>query len=159
MSYVNANCVPSGIHRNRAEELEFDRMLTAKLRQGIKSTIPPSRQIQAWRDFERSKFFALGRNPGPTRMGYNLWNACPKHVYWARQLLNENELRCSGISHRKAPRMALARLAEALGYRYQRGLEAIESQLSGVDLAVFRAERGVFMERIKADAGGVRSFV
>ena len=142
---------------SRFEEIAFDQTLSTELRRLAKPSVPPSRQIQAWRDYERTKFFALGRNPVPARMGYNLWDECPKYIHWARQLLDENELKWNGISHRKAPRLALARVAEALGYRYLRGLEAIESQLAGADLAVFRAQRAIFMKRMKADADMVHA--
>jgi hypothetical protein len=67
-------------------------------------------------------------------------------------LLDDGELKWNGISRRKAPRIALAQISEAVGYRYMRGLEAIESQLEGAELAVFRAERAVFVERVVVDA-------
>lgn len=141
----------------RFEEIAFDETLRKELRRWAKPTVLPSRQIQAWRDYERAKYFALGRNPIPARMGYNLWNECPKYIRWARQLLDTDELKWNGVSHRKAPRIALARLSQAIGYRYLRGLGTIESQLAGAELAVFRAERAVFMERIVVDADVVHA--
>ena len=139
------------------DEIEFDQMLTAELNHWTKPAVLPSRQIQAWRAYERAKFFALGRHPRPSRMGYNLWDECPKYIRWARQLLDEHELKWNGIPHRKAPRLALARIAEALGYRYLRGLQTIECQLTGTELADFKTERALFMDRFVVDADMVHA--
>ena len=145
--------------RNRAEAaistregIAFDQMLSKQLILKTKPTVLPSLQIQAWHEYERCKFFALGRHPLASRMGYNLWNECPQYLRSARQLLDMEELKWLRISHRKAPRLALAQIARALGYRYLRGVEDIERQLAGADLVIFRAQRAAFMERIMEDA-------
>lgn len=127
------------------EEHQYEMTLRKDLEKRTKLDQPPSQHVLAWRDFERAWFFARGRNPSNDRMGYNLWTDAARKWRSAYALLTDDVFRKNaGRQKRTTPRRALAVLAEAIGYRYQRGLEVIEAELSPVKLAKFRSERMAF---------------
>jgi hypothetical protein len=127
------------------EERQYEEMLRKDLDRRTKLEQPPSQHVLAWHDFERAWFFARGRNPSSDRMGYNLWTDAARGFQHAHALLTDDEYReNTGRQKRTTPRLALAAVAETIGYRYQRGLEVIEAELSPVKLAKFRSERVAF---------------
>ena len=107
------------------EERQYDNTLRKDLEKRTKLNQPPSQHVQAWRDYERDWFFARGRNPSGERMGYNLWTDAASGFRAVHALLTDDEYRKStGRQKKTTPRWALAVVAKAIGYRYQRGLEA-----------------------------------
>lgn len=127
---------------NRADEAEFDRVLTRELNRRTPLKAPPSAHLQANRDYERQKFHWLGRNPQPRNMGYNLWDDSAVALRTAyRLLVDDDHRKFSHVSRTSSPRRAVCRIAAAIGERYLRGLEAIEHKLKGNDLTAFQSER------------------
>lgn len=127
------------------EERQYDNTLRKDLAKRTKLNQPPSQHVQAWRDFERDWFSVRDRHPSGDRMGYNLWTDAASGLRAAHALLTDDAFREStGRKKKTAPRWALAAVAKAIGYRYQRGLEVIEAELGPVKLAKFRRERMAF---------------
>ena len=142
-------------NKKMSEEDIYQQMLKLELRANTKPEMPTSQHIAAWRSYERSSLGFLGRNPHPSNMFYNILNETTKELHWSHNVLtNSDFLKSMGFTKKTAPHLALARLAEAFGYRYMRGLEAIEYGLEGSALVLFRQERLAFREDFstRADA-------
>jgi len=134
-----------GTAQDLREERQYDEMLRKTLDKRTKLDLPPSQHVLAWRDFEHAWFFARFRNPSSDRMGYNLWTDAARGFQHAHALLTDDEYRKNtGRQKRTTPRLALAAVAKAIGYRYQRGLAVIEAELSPTQLLKFRSERMAF---------------
>lgn len=138
---------------NRRNEAEFDRILAQELASRTKLSDLPSIQVQAWRDYERQKFWAPGRHPPPASMGYNLWDVAVRGVPFSYRVLTDSYFaRFEGYNSSTAPRGVLANMASYIGFRYLRGLECIECRLKGADLQQFRKERQQFRRAWEAQA-------
>jgi hypothetical protein len=134
-------------------EYEFDQVLLRELNKRTKLATPPSQQIQAWRDYERQKFGFLGRNAPPHNMGYNLGTDAADLVHSAHAILTDPlQKRRLGITAKTVPRRAVAILAQSIGYRYMRGLEAITHKLKGERATEFHAERQRFRHEFETAA-------
>lgn len=134
-------------------EAEFDRLLSRELNSRTHLKSPPSAHLQAHRDYERQKFGYLGRNPQPRNMGYNLSTECTGLLRWAHRVLTDDSFRkMTGFTRKTIPRRAVCRIAEAIGYRYMRGLESIEHKLRGEYLATFQAERIQYRHKFEKTA-------
>lgn len=128
------------------EERQYDTALLKALKKRTKLDQPPSQHVAAWREYERDWFFARFRNPSPERMGYNLWTDAVRGLRYAHALLTDDDFRKNtGRQKKTAPRWALARLAEVIGYRYRRGLEVIQAELTMAQLLKFKRERMAFL--------------
>lgn len=138
---------------DRFEALECDRALYRELDRVAAPKNIPSIQIQAWRDFERAYYFARGAHRDSLHLGYNLWDDAARKAVWARRLITDAPFRKgTGFTARTAPRRALAQLAEGVGYRYLRGLEAIQGELSMKHSAAFMHERNSFLSEFELSA-------
>jgi hypothetical protein len=139
---------------SRLEHACWDAALSARLAKLTTLKTPPSIQMQAYRDYEYAKFGALNRRGAPWNTGYNLCTNAVEMTEWAHGVLTDpGFLRSTGFTKRTAPRRALRHIANAYGYRYIRGLEAIESGLSDdAQLAKFRSERMEFRHVLETSA-------
>ena len=139
---------------SRMEQARWDAELSARLAKLTTIKTPPSIQMQAQREYEYAKFGALNRRGAPWNTGYNLYDDAVRITEWSHGVLTDpGFLRSTGFTKRTAPRRALAQIARAYGYRYIRGLEAIEFGLSdALDLARFRSERMEFRHRLESSA-------
>ncbi len=136
-------------------EAEFDKALMRELHNRIKLTAPPSQHIQAWWDYDYQKFEVLGRHPPAHIRAYNLYTDASGLMHWAYKVLTDVDYRRgTGRTTKTISRHALAALAKAFGYRYMRGLGAIDCKLKGEELEQFRQSRLVFRNLFeqKADA-------
>lgn len=137
------------------EESAFDRLMQERLDDVVGDIKRlPSEHIKAWRQHERATINALGRNPAPDGMAYNLYTDCVKHLRTARGLMDsvtDKDLRrLYGFPPRQVPRHALAVLAKSVGYRYLRGLESVAVRLPPHVSGVFTQERKHFLATFTA---------
>lgn len=138
---------------DEVSEAEFDRLLTRELVSRTKLTCPPSVQLQACRDYERQKFGLIGRNAQRRNMGYNLWTDSTRTLRDCHRMLTDNDYRKStGFTTRTVSRRAISGIAQAIGYRYMRGLEVIEYKLNTDDLEHFQCERTDFRQAFEQAA-------
>ena len=140
------------------EAAGFDLALMRELNSRTKLTAPPSQHLQAWRNYERQKFAVPGRHPAPDNMGYNLWTDTARTLRWAHGVLTDPAyMKRTGFAPKTIARRALARVSEAIGYRYLRGLEVIACKLEGAELQKFTQERKAFCHTFEqaADAAHV----
>ena len=134
---------------------KYEQELRCELRRNTKPQCPPSVQIQAQLAFERAFYADRGRHPEDRLMGYNIVNEASTltqiAVGW---LTNDVKRYLSGYTKAETPRHALAYVAWAIGYRYVRGLAAVECRLEPSQLVEFRFERNAFMQQfyLAADA-------
>jgi hypothetical protein len=131
---------------DRLDQRDYDAALLRKLRRETQLKNPPSQHVQAWRDYERTYFYARGYQPPPCRMGYHLWTDATALMQCAYSMVTDDLFaKRTGRTKATRYRWALATVAEAIGYRYLRGLEVIEGELArGRHLAKFRHERMEF---------------
>lgn len=135
--------------RNRAYQAALDR----ELRANTKPDMPPSTHIAAWRNYERCMIEYMGYNPRPEFRSYNLQTDTVRPLQWAHDVLTRPSIRkLDRVSKKAAPRQALAAMARAFGFRYMRGLEAIEHGLDGADLEQFKQERQAFSDEFQMSA-------
>lgn len=118
------------IERSKYED-KLQKILTSKTR--LKD--PPSQHIQAWHDHERATIFAEGHQPPPSKMGYHLWSDSACTLRDAHQLLTGEEALArleTGRSPKYHPRMAMQWVAQAIGFRYLRGLDTKDSEIQHI---------------------------
>lgn len=142
---------------DRIETAEFDQQMQDRLDEVVGDLKkPPSEHIKAWRAHERSTIDALGRNPAPRGMDYNLYTDCVKHLRTARGLMDtitdKHLRRLYGRTPRQVPRHALGILGYAVGFRYLRGLESVTSRMPEQLRAEFSRERDEFLRTFSAAA-------
>lgn len=132
--------------QDRREQVDYDTALLNQLRKATQLKNPPSQHVQAHRDYERAYFFARGYQPATSRMGYHLRTDAANLMQWAHSMITDDLFaKRTGRTKTTRYRWALAVLAKAFGYRYLRGLEVIEGELSvGKHLAKFKHERMEF---------------
>lgn len=151
-------------HRNRETISRLDHiercMSEAKLRRVLSSKTklkdPPSQHIQAWRDHERATIFAEGHQPPPSKMGYHLWSDSARTLRDTHALLTGDVSQSkmeTGRGPKAFPRMAMQWVAQAIGFRYLRGLEAIKGELAmNKHLAEFNGGRVEFLHEFELSA-------
>lgn len=135
------------------ERREFESALGRKLRNKTQLKHPPSKHVRAHREYERAYFYARGFELPASQMGYHLWSDAARSWREAHNLLTNEG--CATGSTKKTPRRALAILADALGFRYLRGLASIAGALADDErLDKFKRERLEFQQEFdkKADA-------
>lgn len=142
---------------DRIETAEFDQQMQDRLDEVVGDLKkPPSEHIKAWRAHERSTIDALGRNPEPRRMDYNLYTECVKCLRIARALMDtitdKHLRRLHGYPPRRVPRHVLEVLTYAAGFHYLRGLESITCRLPEQLRAEFSREREEFLRSFSAAA-------
>jgi hypothetical protein len=133
--------VPSRL--DRLEQRDYEAALTNKLRKETQLKYPPSQHVRAYREYERAWHYARGLQPLASHMDYHLWSDAASSLRSAHNLLTDDGYRKrTGRMKKTTPRHALATLAEAVGYRYMRGLEVITDELaSNKHLTKFKLER------------------
>ena len=139
---------------DRLDQRDYDAALLRRLQKETQLKNPPSQHVQAHRDYERAYFFARGYQPPTSRMGYHLWTDATDLMQWSYSMVTD-DLFAKRTGRRNATRYrwALAIVAEAIGFRYLRGLEAIEGELArGKHLAKFRHERMEFRHAFELSA-------
>lgn len=142
---------------DRIETADFDQQMQARLDAIVGDVkTPPSEQIEAWRAYERATINALGHNPAPNAMAYNLYAECVKHLRTVNGLMDtitdKHLRRLYGRPPRQVPRHAIGVLAYAVGFRYLRGLDSITCRLSTHMRDEFTRERDAFLGSFKAAA-------
>lgn len=143
-------------HLDHLEQRDFEAALLRKLLKETQLKHPPSQHVRAHREYERAWFHARGYQPPASKMGYHLWSDAARCLREAHKLLTDDDYRKSTRRTKKTtPRHALAALANAVGYRYMRGMEAISDELAhNKQLTQFKLERLAFQYEfnISADA-------
>ena len=139
---------------DRLDQRDYERELQRILDRATQLKNPPSQHVQAHRDYERAFFFARGYQPRHARMGYHLWSDAAKLMRWAHEMVtNDSFAKSTGRTKTTRYRVAVATIAEAIGYRYLRGLEVIDGALARNDyLAKFRHERMEFKHQFELSA-------
>lgn len=139
---------------DQLDQRDYARELLRVLDRETKLKNPPSQHVQAHRDYERAYFFARGYQPPPSRMGYHLWSDAANLMRWAHAMVtNDSFAKSTGRTKTTRYRVAVATIAEAIGYRYLRGLEVIDGALARNDYLVkFRHERMEFKHEFELSA-------
>jgi hypothetical protein len=139
---------------SRRDEALWDDALSARLRKQTNIKILPSIQMQAQQDYEVAKYGVMNRRGLPHNLTYNLYDDTVRLLSWAHDVLTKPcFLKDTGFTKRTAPRRALQHIAKAYGYRYLRGLIAIEDKLAlGSTLVKFRHERTEFRQTLELSA-------
>lgn len=140
-------------HEDVLRDRAFHARMLRELHAHTKQDLPPSTQIKAWRNYERCTIEYMGYNSRPEFRSYNLQTDTVRPLQWAHDVLTRPSIRkLDRVSKKAAPRRALAAMAGAYGYRYLRGLEAIEHGLDGADLERFKQERQAFSDEFQMSA-------
>lgn len=140
--------------QSRREEAYWDETLLAELAKRTTLKTLPSIQMQAYRDYEMAKFGVLNRRG--KNLGYNLYTDTCRLLCTAHRFVTDDPRRTkalTGFTPKTTPRRALTLIAKAYGYRYLRGLLAIEPELDDpTKIAEFRRERMVFKRKLELTA-------
>lgn len=141
---------------DHVERCMSDAKLRNILQLATKIKNPPSQHLRAWRDHERATIFAEGHQPPPRRMGYHLWMDSARTLLDAYLLLTGDVARArleTGRGSKAHPRMAMQWTAQAIGFRYLRGLEVVAGALAQNDhLTKFKLERLEFRNEFELSA-------
>jgi hypothetical protein len=114
----------------------------------------PSQQVRGWEDYVRDYYFNIGSRPIASHMGYHLWSDAARLMQQAYSLVTV-DLFAKRMGRTKVTRyrLALAYVAEAIGYRYLRGLWVITGDLSANKyLDKFNLERLAFRQEFDRHA-------
>lgn len=140
-------------HEDVLRDRAFHAQMLRELYAHTKPHLRPSVQIEAWRNYERCTIEYMGHNPRPAFRSYNLQTDTVNPLQWAHDVLTRPSIRkLDRVSKKAAPRRALTAMARAFGFRYMRGLEAIEHGLDGANLDLFKHERQAFSDEFKMSA-------
>ena len=156
--YRNHETITRLEHIERCKlEAKLRRLLDSKTR--LKD--PPSQHIRAWHAHERTTLFAEGHQPTARKMGYHLWTDCTRSLRDAHTLLTVDVAISKQETHRRPkdfPRLAMQKVAQAIGFRYLRGLQVVAGVLAENEhLTKFKFERKEFREEFELSADAAHS--
>lgn len=152
MQYMQAR--PQQSWEDQYDEAIFLEKLRKELARHTKLKCSPSEKIAAYRAYEQAFFLADARpygcdkHPVDSRMAYNISDDAARLTQTAIGWLTDDGKRSmTGFTKTTIPRRALDLVAKAIGFRYMRGLVAIEGRLKPTPLAQFRSQRKVLMKQ------------
>jgi hypothetical protein len=135
--------------------MSYAKLLRILLQQ-TKLKHPPSQHLRAWRAHERATIFAEGHQHSPKKMGYHLWTDSTRTMREAHLLLTGDVARAkleTGRGPKAFPRLAMQWVAQAIGFRYLRGLEVVAGVLAQNEhLTKFKLERLEFRNEFELSA-------
>lgn len=119
----------------------------AKARKPGKYSAKPSQVAADWRTLELEQYAIPGRHAAPDVMPYNLFDDAARGIATARRVLsvlNGGRPLDLGEKRQTVAVRSLYVLARAMGWRYERGVEAFATRLHEDDRQTFNIERARF---------------